>query len=250
MLYTTRKFRLLLCAALLLLSSAAAHSTIQKKTSIRPEEQREPKVTPIADAAESMKDEAKASTPRYFYEFRQPEFVVSHIKIEHDGAGRGRITFERKNDAEAIVEPFELSPPALERVTALWGALRFLDSETNYQAAKQFPHLGTMRLHMIDGKRERTTEFNWTRDRDASALINEYRRAADQSMFVFEINLSRELQPLESPKLLTRLDSLLARNGLSDPRQLLPLLRDLNTDERLPLIARNHAGRLLKKIEK
>jgi hypothetical protein len=42
----------------------------------------------------------------------------------------------------------------------------------------------------------------------------------------------------------------LTRGELSDPYQLVPLLKDLLTDERIPLIARNHAGRLLKKIEK
>jgi hypothetical protein len=39
-------------------------------------------------------------------------------------------------------------------------------------------------------------------------------------------------------------------NGLSDPKQLVPLLKDLSTDEHIPLIARNHALRLIKKIEK
>ena len=42
----------------------------------------------------------------------------------------------------------------------------------------------------------------------------------------------------------------LKRNGLSDPKQLLPLLKDITSDEHLPLIARNHAARLIKKIEK
>jgi uncharacterized protein (UPF0147 family) len=40
------------------------------------------------------------------------------------------------------------------------------------------------------------------------------------------------------------------RNGLSDPKQLVPLLKDISTDEHLPLITRNHALRLIKKIEK
>jgi uncharacterized protein (UPF0147 family) len=41
----------------------------------------------------------------------------------------------------------------------------------------------------------------------------------------------------------------LKRNGLSDPQQLVPLLNEISTDEHLPLIARNHALRLIKKIE-
>jgi hypothetical protein len=46
------------------------------------------------------------------------------------------------------------------------------------------------------------------------------------------------------------MESLLKRNALSDAQQLLPLLKELSTDERVPLIARNHALRLIKKIQK
>ena len=65
-----------------------------------------------------------------------------------------------------------------------------------------------------------------------------------------EIKLAVEMQPLEAPKLMSKLEPLLRLNLISDPKQLAPLIRTLSTDERLPLIARNHAGRLLKKIEK
>ena len=44
-------------------------------------------------------------------------------------------------------------------------------------------------------------------------------------------------------------DQQLKLNGFSDPQQLLPLLQDISTDEHLPLIARNHALRLIKKLE-
>jgi hypothetical protein len=43
---------------------------------------------------------------------------------------------------------------------------------------------------------------------------------------------------------------MMKRNAISDPQQLLPLLKDLTTDERIPLIARNHAQRLIQKIQK
>ena len=58
------------------------------------------------------------------------------------------------------------------------------------------------------------------------------------------------MQPLEAPKLMNKLETLLRLNQISDPKQLAPLIRTLSTDERLPLIARNHAVRLLKKLEK
>jgi hypothetical protein len=93
-------------------------------------------------------------------------------------------------------------------------------------------------------------EFNWTNNTDASTLVNEYRKAADQAILIFDISVARENQPLNAPKLMETMESLLKRDALSDPRQLLKLLQDLSTDEHIPLIARNHALRLIKKIQK
>jgi hypothetical protein len=58
------------------------------------------------------------------------------------------------------------------------------------------------------------------------------------------------MQPLNAPQLLNEMETLLVRGGLSDPFQLVSLLKELKTDEHIPLIARNHADRILKKIEK
>jgi hypothetical protein len=187
---------------------------------------------------------------RYSYEFTQPQFSISHILVEHNANGAGKITFERVGENDSIVEPIELSTAALGRIMSLWSELHFLDSTESYQSDKQFPHLGTMRVSMDDGKRKRTAEFNWTNNKQAFALNNEYRRVADQAILVFDIAVARENQPLNAPKLMDYFETMLTRRGLSDPYQLLPLLRELTTDEHLPLIARNHATRLLKKIEK
>ena len=80
--------------------------------------------------------------------------------------------------------------------------------------------------------------------------MDEYRRAADQAILVFEISVARESQPLNGPKLMEQIESMLNRKSLSDPQQLVPLLQDISNDEHLPLIARNHALRLIKQIEK
>lgn len=204
---------------------------------------------PGAATKESVPD-AKTDDTRYIYEFRQPDFYVSRIRIEHDSEGRGRISFLRKGNDDPFEDTIELSQAAMERIRAQWDALRFLDSNTGYQSEKQFPHLGTIHLEMKRGGRDRSAEFNWTDDANAKALASEYWRAADQAILVFDISVSRENMPLEAPKLMDRLDQLFTRNGLSDPKQLIPLLIELSTDERIPLIARNHAERLLKKIEK
>ena len=241
-----RKSLRLLPAAFVVLSAAVfgvAQQPSGSKQNARPE------VTTPASPPATVSETKKSST-RYFYEFAQPQFYVRHIEIEHDANGRGRITFERLNEETGITEPLELSAAAWARISALWQALHFLDSEENYQSEKQFPHLGTMRLRMEQESRKRTAEFNWTRNKDASALVDEYRRAADQAILVFEISVARESQPLNGPKLMEQIESMLNRKSLSDPQQLVPLLQDISNDEHLPLIARNHALRLIKQIEK
>ncbi len=192
--------------------------------------------------------ESKTEAVKYSYEFSQPKFVIKHIVLEHDANGRGTVKFERMNEDTPIVEPLALSTAALARINAAWQGLQFLDSNTDYQADKQFPHLGTMRIGMEQGTRKRVAEFNWTNNTNAEILINEYRRAADQAILIFDISVSRENQPLNAPKLMEVMESLMKRNGLSDPEQLLPLLKELSTEERIPLIARNHALRIMKKI--
>lgn len=234
----------LVMAALIYLSAAIC--TVAQNRPVKQNAREAP--NPPAQA--NVKTTQPADDARYTYEFKQPEFTVSHVSIEHDSQGRGRISFLRKGNDDAFTEDLELSPTALARIKALWESLRFLDSSVDYQSEKQFPHLGTVRLGMRRAERVRFAEFNWTNDASAKELASEYWRAADQAMLVFDIAVSRENLPLEAPKLMDRLDSLLSRNGLSDPKQLVPLLRELSTDERVPLIARNHAGRLLKKIEK
>jgi hypothetical protein len=214
--------------------------TSNAKRNSRPDQPTLPPPTEVA-----AKDDVLFS-----YEFTQPHFNIRHIVIEHGSDGRGKLTFERLGEEDSIVEPIELSATVRDQITGLWQALRFLDSDTDYQADKQFPHLGTMRLTMEQGTRKRTAEFNWTHNDNASALVTKYRQVADQAILVFDIAVSRENQPLNSPKLMEVMESMLRRSALSDPHQLVPLLTEITTDEHLPLIARNHAKRLLKQIEK
>jgi len=187
---------------------------------------------------------------RFFYQFSQPDFVVHTIRIEHDEAGRGLILFERRSDVEQITEPFQLSPAALARVSARWAALDYLGSAESYQAPRDYSHLGRTRLAVRRGGRERAAEFNYSDAPDAQSLAEEYRRAAEQAILVFELQVALEAQPLETPKLIDKLDRLIKNNYLSDPKQLAPLLRQLAEDERVPLVGRNQAERIIKKLEK
>jgi hypothetical protein len=226
-----------------------------KKVSIRPEDEKPgdpsaPKtgVASSTGAAASPKEDPNAT--HYVYEFRQPDFFVYFIHIEHDDHGHGLIRFERRSDTEQITDPIEFSPAALARIQAHFAALNFLDSAASYQGERTYPSQGQTRLTLRHGGRERTAEFNYSQNQDAQALAEEYRRASEQALFVFEVKVALESQPLETPKLINKLESLLERDYLSDRWQLLPLIRELCEDERVPLVGRNQAARILKKLEK
>lgn len=243
-----KQFKFLPAAFVVLGAAFLAASPVtwaQNKTNERKPEAPAP-TTPRPRREENKKP---ADTTTYSYEFTQPDFWVTHIVIQHDAMGRGKITFQKKGIETAIEEPIELSTGALGRILGAWTDLQFLESTESYQSHLKYPHLGTMRLTMVREPLKRTAEFNWTDNKVASLLTNEYRRVADQAVLIFDISVARETQPLNAPKLMDEFETLLKRNGLSDPQQMVPLLKDISTDEHLPLIARNHALRLIKKLE-
>jgi hypothetical protein len=250
---------LILTTAALSLTGAALDASAQRKATPRPAEQSAPKKVSTRPEDETKSGQASATSAKvkedpnaahYVYEFEQPDFFVYFVHIEHDDKGHGTIRFERRSDTEQITDPLELSPAALERIRAHWTALRFLDSTANYQGGRTYPSLGKTRLTLKQGGRERTAEFNYSQDADAQGLADEYRRASDQALFVFDIHVALESQPLEMPKLLNRLETLIGNNYLSDKQQLIPLIRELTEDERVPLVGRNQAARILKKLDK
>lgn len=236
----TKSF-LVICSLILISATFTFTQTPSKKKNSRPTANGEEK---------TKKNTAEAEKPVYFYEFSRPEMPVSAIKIEHDENGKGTISFLKKGFDEPITDPFELSDATLEKLKTHWQALNFLDSDEDYQFEKDYSHLGTIKITMEKDGRKRTAEFNWTQQKDAKALMNEYRKIANQYIWIFDINVSRENQPLESPRMMNNLDNLIRRNEISDASQMVPFLKGLSEDERIPLISRNHASRLVEKIEK
>jgi hypothetical protein len=193
----------------------------------------------------------KAESFDYFYEFTNKEFIVSQIVIEHDENGKGKITFLKKSFDEPVSDPIQLSPATLEKIKTLFQSLNFLDSTEEYQSSKyDYKHLGTSKIRLRQNGKNRAVEYNWTENKDAKALADEYRKIGNQYVWQFDMTVARENQPLEAPGLMEVLDSYLKRSEISDPPQMIPLLKDLSNDERIPLIARNRAAKIIKQIEK
>ena len=229
-------------------------TTIKKNARPETETPAVPTEKPNKKPDETVKSDARPTSaenrPVYFYEFSKPEFTVSKINVEHDENGKGKITFQKKDFAESVTDPLQLSARALERLKTAWQTLNFLDSTENYQTVKDFSHLGTMKFSMNKDGRTRSAAFNWTDNETAKTLADEYRRIGQQLVWIFDINVARENQPLDAPRLLDALDALVRRGEVSDAPQMIPFLKGLGNDERIPLIARNRATKLIEKIEK
>ena len=188
--------------------------------------------------------------PLYTYEFTQPDFVTSRVFIEHDEKGKGTIAFQRRSNSETFTEPLAISEAVLSKLNAAFLDLNFLDSTESYQHEKDFSHMGNSRIALSRGPKSRSVTINYTLNKNAKVLVDEYRKISNQALWIFDITVARENQPLDGPTQMDVLDGLLRRNEIADSKQLLPFLRELADDERLPLIARNHATRLIGQIEK
>ena len=200
--------------------------------------------------ASAPEQSVQAAGPAYSYEFTQPDFINSRILIEHDDNGKGTIKFQRRGYPELFSEPVAISETALARLRSAFTQLNFLDSTENYQHEKDFSNLGNSRITLANGPKSRSITLNYTVNKNAKVLMDEYRKISNQALWIFDITIARENQPLDGPSQMDALDGLLKRGEISDPNQLLPFLRELSDDERLPLIARNHAARIVQQIEK
>lgn len=205
---------------------------------------REIKNEPSPEKTKTVTDTV-ADNESYRYEFSQPQFLYEKITIKHNAAGRGSISYLKKNQDE-ITENLVISPMTLEKLKNYFKELKFLETDEQYQSERQYSHLGTVKIFLKTKEKSRETEFNWTENKTAEALANEYRKVAEQAIWVFETDVARENQPLETPKQADALDSLLRRGMIADFAQIEPFLKELSNDERLPLIARNHLLKIIK----
>src|SRR5688500_9119897 len=156
----------------------------------------------------------QAGDPAFEYEFSQPEFIVSHVKIQHGEDGTGTISFRKKGDDELITDPIRISPKALARINEVLSSMNFLDRTEKYQYEKDFSHLATIKSSLRRNGKSRGVTYNWSENKLAKELMAEYRRVTNQFIWIFDITLSRDNQPLEAPKLMDSLDSMIRRNEI------------------------------------
>lgn len=193
--------------------------------------------------------DANANLTHFQYIFDNERFTIPHIEVEFDGTGAGQYLFKKK-DADEIANKLTISASLLGQIRALLTEVNFLGSTEEYQHKKDFSHLGTMTIRYAHQGKERTVKFNYTDNAAMARLAELFRGIATQEMRVFEIENTRQTDPISTPAQMRVLESELRGKHLADPPKLIPLLKDIKQDEGIPLIARNHAERLIQMIQK
>lgn len=197
--------------------------------------------------------ETSAATTQYRYLFENDRFLTTRVELMFGADGRGQFRFTRKEgqrEGEEVVNDLKVSPFVLGQVRSLLNELNFLESEENYQHKKDFSHLGRVTITQSRDGRTRTATFNYTDNQTMTRLVDLFRNLATQETRVLELAAVRAHDPISTPAQLRLLENELHAKHLADPQSLVPLLQEIKVDESVPLIARNHAERLLKEINK
>lgn len=189
------------------------------------------------------------SAVSYRYLFENERFTTPIQEVEFDGTGRGKFRFKKK-DSDEIVNDLAVSQTLMARIQSLFDQLNFLSSQEQYQHKKDFSNLGTVTISQSRNGKERTVKFNYTDNPAMSQLRDLFQNLVTQETRIFEIEVIRETDPISTPAQLRMLDDELRSKRIADPNRFVPLLNEIKLDEGVPLIARNHADRLLKSISK
>ncbi len=190
-----------------------------------------------------------ASSAHYRYVFENPRFTTPVQEVEFDGAGQGKFRFKRK-DSDEIVNQLTVSATVLAQIQASLDELNFLSSQEKYQHKKDFSHLGTMTITFARNGKGRTISFNYTDNPGLNRLSDIFRNLVTQETRIFEMETVLANDPISMPAQLRLLESELKSRRIADPQRFVPMLKNLKLDESVPLIARNHAERLLQAIRK
>ena len=194
-------------------------------------------------------ERGSTSGSHYRYLFENPRFTTPVQELEFDGSGQGKFRFKRK-DADEVVNKLSLSPEVLSQIQLILDDMNFLASDEDYQHKKDFSHLGNMTIGYSREGKERTVKFNYTENQSMNRLSDIFRNIVTQETRIFELEAVIANDPISAPAQLRMLENELKSKRVADPHRFDPILKNIKLDEGVPLIARNHADRLLQMISK
>jgi hypothetical protein len=225
-------------------SCCARHSTIDAPATLAY------RISQSSSPPESRNENGGATGTSYRYKFENERFYISVIEIDLAADGSGNLKFKRGESDDSIEMSLKVLPGTLERINRLTDRLSFLTAEDAYQSKKDFSHLGWMTVTARRGDLERTVRFNYSTNPSISEMDRIFRGIATQEIDLFDLDLALKHQPLETPRILETIETDLRLERVAEPERLAVALREIAGDDTLPLIARNHATRIVSAIQK
>ena len=186
----------------------------------------------------------------FSYKFENPRFHLRVIEIDLSASGIGELRFTRGESDEVLDCKVKLLPATIARIRSLYEVADFLASTTEYQGKNDMSHLGWITLGAKQGDRERKVRFNSTINAPIEELGKIFLGIATQEISLFDIENAERYQPLDLPKQLEVLERDLRLEWIAEPERVLMALNEIAVDDSQPLIARNHAKRIIEAIKK
>ena len=204
----------------------------------------------LAQKPQSINGAAAPGEMSFSYKFENPRFDLRVIEIELNSNGAGELRFTRGTSDEILDCKIKLLPATTTRIRNLFEVSDFLALKTDYQDKRDFSHMGWITLGAKQGARERQVRFNYTMNPHMRELEEIFRGIASQEISLFDIENAERYQPLDVPKQLEKLENDLRLARITEPARLLTALNEIAGDDSQPLIARNHAKRIIEAIKK
>jgi len=194
--------------------------------------------------------DANGAEMSFSYKFENPRFHLRLIEIDLSASGTGELRFTRGESDEVLDCKVKLLPATIARIRSLFEVSDFLGSTVEYQGKANMAHLGWITLGAKQGARERKVRFNHTIHVQIEELGKIFLGIATQEISLFDIENAERYQPLDLPKQLEILENDLRLEWIAEPERVLAALNEIAGDDSQPLIARNHAKRLIEAIKK
>ena len=204
----------------------------------------------FAQKPQSINGAAAAGEMSFSYKFENPRFDIRVIEIDLNANGAGELRFTRGTSDEILDCKIKLLPATLTRIRNLFEVSDFLALKTEYQDKRDFKHMGWVTLGAKQGARERKARFNYTLNPHMNELKDIFLGIAWQEISLFDIENAERYQPLDVPKQLEMLENDLKLARIAEPARVLTTLNEIAGDDSQPLIARNHAKRIIEAIKK
>jgi hypothetical protein len=197
---------------------------------------------------EAIKEPSPADDLSFTYKFEGPRFYLRIIEIDLGSSGAGDLRFTRGESDEVLDSKINLQPGTIARIRQLFELSDFLGSETSIQDKRDMSHLGWITIGAKQGSRERKVRYNFTTNPHIKELQDIFLGIAWQEIALFDMDNAERYQPLDLPKQLEILENDLRLERIAEPTRVIAPLKEIASDVSQPLIARNHAKRIIDAI--